>query len=168
MLPDRFGILLFRGKGFISAAIRFQTWGDYAHAALLVPGGNIIEAMQFAGVRIRELTDEDMAGADLYDVPCCSPKQWIDAADFAHDQIGKKYDYLGVMRFLDRRPGLDRDSWFCSELVFAALWNQGVQLLHKPAWKVNPTNLAESPETSIVRATVPRSGPMMPLEYRRR
>jgi hypothetical protein len=50
-------VLLFRGKGVISTLIRWQTRGEYSHAALLMPDGMIVESWQGAGVRVTSLSD---------------------------------------------------------------------------------------------------------------
>jgi len=149
MISGRFGIALYRGTGWISRIIRWQSRGDYAHAALLLPDDTLIEAMQFHGVRRR--VADDLHCADVFDIPGATSDEWLDAFDFANHQIGRSYDYLGVLRFLSRSPNAGRDSWFCSELVFAALWNAGVRLLDRiQPWAVSPSMLGTSPLLELI------------------
>jgi len=137
-------ILLFRGKGPISRAIRWQTRSQYSHAALQLPSGAIVESWQGAGVQYRE--DVSYANVDAFTVPSMTKDQWIVAAQFCLSHIGDRYDYRGVFRFLTRvKPRWD-NRWFCSELVFEALQQAGCRLLHNvTSGQVSPAMLSLSP-----------------------
>ncbi|HRQ87224.1 MAG TPA: hypothetical protein PLA50_00380 [Bacteroidia bacterium] len=146
MKPDlnQPAVLLFRGRGAISAAIRWQTRSEYSHAALMMPGGKIIESWQGAGVRTKMPTDWD--GIDFFGVFGMDEDEWRQAFDFALAQVGQGYDYRGVLRFVSRRETPENGRWFCSELVFAAIQHAGVDLLSRvPAANVSPGMLALSP-----------------------
>ena len=138
-------VLLFRGRGFISASIRWQTRSPYSHAALLYPDGKtIIEAWQFRGVQKREVIDWE--GIEVFEAPNLDAWRWEQIFHFAESKIGKRYDYRGVLRFLSRIPASTDDAWFCSELVFAAFQSAGWNLLHETtAGAVSPAMLALSP-----------------------
>lgn len=134
-------ILLYRGLG----VIRWQTRGDYGHAALRLRSGEVIEAQFRAGVVVREFDEND--GAQAFDVPDLNDEQADLVEKFARDQVGKPYDWLGVLRFISRRPERRwQDSWFCSELVFACFQAGGIDLLRDiQPWKVSPTHIGYSP-----------------------
>jgi uncharacterized protein YycO len=137
-------VLLFRGRGIVSTLIRWQTRGRYSHAALLTPGGEIIESWQFAGVRIKTITD--WRDVDRFTIPSMSGEQWNRALDFALSQVGKRYDYVGVARFISRERSPDNGRWFCSELVDAALRHAGVHLFERiESAEISPGLLAISP-----------------------
>ena len=143
-LQNRPAILLFRGKGLMSALIRWQTRSKYSHAALLTREGTVIEAWQFAGVREIEL--KSWEGVDAFDVEGLFNKDWDNVIDFARSKIGCKYDWLAIARFISRRSGIRNDRWFCSELVFAAFLRSGIRLLARiPMWKVHPGMLSYPP-----------------------
>jgi len=139
-------ILLFKGRGVISNLIRWQTNGQYSHAALQLPDGKIIEAWHKpAEVRIRPPL-KDWSNVDAFDVEGMTAKQWTLAAQWTQMQVGKKYDFGGVLRFVTRWRKEQDDKWFCSELVFAALKYAGVNLLERvQASQVSPTVLSFSP-----------------------
>lgn len=138
------GILLFHGRGLISALIRWQTRGRYSHAALLLPDGRIVEAWSGDGVRVKRLTD--WSGVDCYMIPGMTAAQWDDAIAFALDQLGKGYDYWAIVRFISRERMPDNDRWFCSELVFAAIEHAGVRLFERThSWSISPGTLEISP-----------------------
>lgn len=137
-------ILLFRGRGIVSALIRWQSRGQYSHAAILMPNGRIIESWQGAGVRIKKLTD--WSDIDAFTIPGMTIPQWDTAINYALRQVGKKYDYLGVARFVSRRPSPEDDKWFCSELVYRALQESGVHLFARlEPWAVSPALISHSP-----------------------
>jgi uncharacterized protein YycO len=63
----------------------------------------------------------------------------------AFGQIGKPYDWRGVLRFVSRKPHHVNGAWFCSELVFECLARSGVRLLDRiEASDVSPQLLSYS------------------------
>jgi uncharacterized protein YycO len=137
-------VLLFKGRGLISTAIRWQSRSIYSHAALLMRDGRIVESWQGAGVRTKTLTD--WSDIDVFDVAMLTDLEWDLAIDYALDLVGRGYDYKAVLRFVSRRPAADNDRWFCSELVFAAIESAGLPLLARTsAAAVSPGMLALSP-----------------------
>lgn len=139
-------ILLFRGRGIISAMIRWQTRSEYSHAAFFLPCGRIIESWQGSGVRIKTL--DDWHGVESFGVHGMTNEQWEQAISFAREQIGKKYDYRGVCRFVSRRKVPADDRWFCSELVAKALEVAGIKLFRNlDSTEISPGMIARSPLT---------------------
>ena len=98
--------------------------------------------MPFQGVR--KLTFwEDVSKIDFFLVT--GTYNNTRAVEFLEAQIGKGYDWYGILRFLPRWRK-DNDRWFCSELAFEALRRAGITLLRDiPATKVTPGGLASSP-----------------------
>jgi uncharacterized protein YycO len=140
-------ILLFRGRGLLSAAIRWQTRSRYSHAAILLHDEQtIIEAWPGAGVRAKSFNGwDDWDGIDYFSVDADFNSYRLE--NFLHAQLGKRYDYLGVLRFLSRDSDEDQKNkrWFCSELVFAAFAHAGVDLFRDTrAWEVSPGMLSKS------------------------
>lgn len=142
-------ILLYHGHGIIDTLIRWQTDGRVAHAALRNKG-EVIEARPKEGVIRRPYTAAD-AQAEAYAVPSMTDAEWRDAWSFANSQVGKKYDWLGIFRFLTRNKEQDPARWFCSELVFAAIDYSGPNLLERvPAYKVSPEGIRRSPLCNLL------------------
>jgi hypothetical protein len=138
-------ILLYRGHGLLSTLIRWQTDGRVAHSALRNKG-EVIEATPWRGVVKRPYALADAVWAEAYVIPSLSPAHWNLAWDFANAQLGKKYDWLGIFRFLTRNKDQNPKRWFCSELVFAALAYGYLELLARvPAYKVSPEAIRRSP-----------------------
>lgn len=124
-------VVLFKGRGVMSRLIEWQTNGDYSHAALLDEDNNTLyESWQTAGVRKKiNWSVSDDPTVDFFKF--AHTKAEADAIrSFAESQLGKKYDWLGVVRFVSRtqlRPDA-KEKWFCSEFVTAALAAAGIDL----------------------------------------
>jgi len=143
-------IALYQGKSVISRAIRVFNWSDYSHAAWMDPAdGTIIEAWHRGGVsHVPAFSTNHTPGTrvELYGVTGETPEQTAIIRAFLLDQVGKSYDYLGIMGFVFRSPRLhSKRRWFCSELVAEAYATAGLPLLRLPAFKVYPGMLAASP-----------------------
>ena len=138
-------ILLYRGTSTIDRLIQWQTRSPYSHAAIWLPSCSVVESANGIGVRHRVACTDD-ATADVFEVPSATAAQWMRAIDFCTAEIGCKYDWIGIARFLTRKPGGDPDKWFCSELVAAAFEFAGVPLLERiEPWAISPGLIAISP-----------------------
>jgi uncharacterized protein YycO len=139
-------ILLFKGRGMVSRLIRWQTNGIYSHVGLQRSDGRIIEAWHKpAKVRLRGRLS-DWRDVEAYEVVGATPEQLERAVAWAESQIGKKYDFGGVLRFVTRWRKKQDDKWFCSELVFQAFKEVDINLLDRiQSSQVSPTVLSFSP-----------------------
>lgn len=138
-----------QGNGFISRAIRFQTRGTYSHVSIVLPSGVVIEAREFKGVQsLSKLTPA--AGdnfVDVFDINRDLPNVQ-NGIEWLWRQVGKKYDYASVLRFLSRRQA-DKENagnWFCSDIGFAFVQQCGLDLLRdtEPC-ETHPVMLSKTP-----------------------
>lgn len=125
-------VVLFKGRGLMSRLIEWQTRGDYSHAALFDEDTNTLyESWQTDGVHKKKnwgRYDGD-ATVDFFKFQHTQAEAEAIRA-FLESQLGKKYDWLGVVRFVSRtqlKPDA-KEKWFCSELVTAALAAAGIRL----------------------------------------
>ena len=146
-------VLLYHGRGWVSRAVRWQTWGPYSHAAILMPCHEwLVESWWQGGVQ--HVPIRDWSGVDCYDVPSMTVFDWSVASDYAMRQVGCGYDFAGILRFIRRGRGCPDSRWFCSELVYAALAQAGTELFARiEPWQVSPSMLSYSPR--IVPDIVP-------------
>lgn len=148
-MTPRVFIVLYSGSSLISRLIRWQTRSEYSHAALLFEDDWFIEAREFSRVHATlGLQRKKGESVDIFTVEGMTFDQVHELRAFAVRQLGKKYDYRMVARFLSRRQQdrASRRKWFCSELVFAAFRHAGVSLLRATEpWEVSPGLLARSP-----------------------
>jgi uncharacterized protein YycO len=153
-------ILLFRGGDPISWVVKWQSRSIYSHAALLIPGTNsCIESYPGPGVRIRDLKAEDWANIDMYDVRGMTPEMWATAIEFARKQLGMKYDWWSVLRFVDKRAARENTRWFCSEICHKAIAEAGIRILERiPSAEVAPAHLGISP---LLVPVLPNSEPVI-------
>jgi uncharacterized protein YycO len=142
-------ILLFKGRGFVSWLIRFQTRSKYSHVAIVV-GDWLYEAWQGAGVRKVPYAEHVAKnGGDNVDVFRLDPGLPFDEAAalaYLEARVGKGYDYWGVIRFVTRRRMPANDKEFCSEYGFSAVLSGGVQLFRDTEpYEVSPGLFGRSP-----------------------
>lgn len=164
-------VALHRGSSWIGKLIEWQTRSHYSHAALVFAGPGeelehtadrnrparlceVVESREFHGVRITDgIVREPHTAVDLFSVPLLTTDQTSRLREFAHQHIGKPYDYLSVARFISRRSESihSKEKWFCSEFVFAAFQAAGLGpsrtglLRDTEAWEVSPGLLSKSP-----------------------
>jgi hypothetical protein len=141
-------VLLFRGRSLFAWLIKARTRSVYSHAGVVQrirTNGHsrvwVVEALEPFGVRAFPLERYVALGEEIdwfvLDDPTIDPEK---VADYAMDQVGKKYSVAGVwwsfswvaravqavfrLHRVTRRLA-NAKSWFCSELVAAALRHAG-------------------------------------------
>lgn len=137
-------VLLYHGTGLIDTIIRWQTWGSVAHAAIWDPNSGLIYEAVLEGVIKRQANATDFVTSESYTVN--DIVNWTKTLAFLDAQLKKPYDLRGLFQFLARSGGDTRSRWFCSDLVFEAIKQGGVELLARvPQNKVSPEQLRRSP-----------------------
>jgi len=160
-------IAAYKGISVFSRLICWFNRSPYSHIsvvdtnyAALIYNGREIEAWRGMVQESRPPYVAHKAGTqvDLFDVDLTA-EQCADVLSFLGRQIGKDYDWMGILHFVTRRSEytVDQDKWFCSELVAAAFAQAGKPLLERiPAYKVYPGMLVTSPHlTHRCTFTVP-------------
>ena len=148
-------VAAYRGKSFISRAIRWQTRGVYSHVAVMLSEREIVEAWHNpAEVRvIGSLSEGHTRGTpvDIFEIDIDS-QQCLAVRDFLLDQVGKPYDFAGVLRFLSRREKNNPDKWFCSELAFSAFRYAQLNLLERiEPHHVDPVTMMTTPYARFIK-----------------
>src|SRR4051794_17860996 len=85
--------------GIGSSLIRALTWSNFSHVDFVLPDGSLLGARQDGGVQVRPRNYAKFTAAISYMVD--APDKVLDAA---RSQIGKPYDWRGILNF-----GLHRD-----------------------------------------------------------
>jgi len=140
-------IALYKGTSALSRLIRWRTWSDYSHAAWVFPDGSVIEAWKGGVTHAPSILSAHASDTEvhLFALDLTIEQRWA-IQDFLIAQIGKPYDYAGILGFLAAAKTENPDRWFCSELLFSAVKQARINLLARiPAWKVYPGLLALSP-----------------------
>ena len=148
MMPHAL-IVLFSDHGPVASLIRFQTRSKYSHAAVWSPRRQLLwESRPGTGVRRITWTRNQArrSKASFFTVPSMTEAGMAEAMEWADRQVGKGYDYLGVLRFLSRETRDNRNRFFCSEFDFEFALRGGVLLLHNiQPYEVSPALLSFSP-----------------------
>ena len=145
-------VLASKGISLTSRLIRWWQWGfPYTHVAYCFVLRNpndpyVIEAWNY--VRSGFFSEVHTPGTEfaVYSVQV-TEEQKEKIEKFLQRQLGKPYDWLGILGFPLRSSKLERkDRWFCSELVFTAFKQAGVELLKNthPS-EVSPRLFLKSP-----------------------
>lgn len=152
------------GTGAVSAGIRAfeHLWRDDGwlptHAEVLMPDGTLLGAHLEGGVQARPvgydkatMTREmfvDLPFGACIDISAGSSRQFeIDRMEakfygFLRAQLGKPYDMTAIAAFVFDRDWRQADSWFCSELVAAALEECSyLPKLISPTNRITPSGL---------------------------
>lgn len=123
-----------------SLFLRGYLWSKWSHCAI-IDGDQVIEAATKNGVVSRPLVDllSESSAYEIVDFECANPQAVIDAA---RTQIGRPYDYFGILGIGFRRRWQDDDSWFCSELIAWAFDKAGYPMFSEDAFRITPRDLA--------------------------
>jgi uncharacterized protein YycO len=152
--------LAYHGTSFISRGIQFQTW-----AGLFPPGVSHI------GIRHRDqtVTEAWVGGVqhvesyktlhtkgtkvDVYRYHIGPWTPTIETVKNAEKwlacQVGKPYDYMGIVHFMDRHSHDDTKRWFCSKLAVSFAVKLGFPVFNEdttPEYKISPVVFTYSPE----------------------
>jgi uncharacterized protein YycO len=112
----------------------------------MLDDGSVIEAWQKGGVR--HIPDPFTGHSEGTVIDVFEVHDNFDAAKaeaFLVKQIGQKYDYSSVMRFVTRRKALDNRKKFCSELAELSLIAGGLRLLNGSPSEHSPRDTLLSP-----------------------
>lgn len=142
----------------LSWAIRAGSWSKWSHVAL-IDGEDVLEAVALHGVVRTPLATRKQQDTSWQVVTlACRDRQAI--IDAAATQLGKPYDYTGVIGIGLHRDWQQDDSWFCSELV-AWAFQQGGSPLFRPGasrrvtpqdiWMLAPADIC-SPARPVAQA----------------
>ena len=126
----------------------FEHGAAYSHVDAILPDGRLLGARSDniggapPGVQIR---DSGYTGTDPALVLRLPTPVALEVAFYAFltAQIGKPYDSMSILSFVDGRDWRTPDSWFCSELIAACLEKCGYfpYPLAAPANKITPADL---------------------------
>jgi uncharacterized protein YycO len=126
-------------KGWLGVMTKWWTDGPYSHAELVVgetaDGKSVCWSSTYLdkGVRRAELV-LDPADWDVIEIRT-TPAQEAAALAWFSQHEGEPYDTLGLLGFAWRHYEGEKDKWFCSEAVAAALG-------YREAWRYDPNTFA--------------------------
>lgn len=140
-------LLAYKGKSIVSKVIRTLTRSEYSHIAIELDDGGMIEAWQTAGVVERINYKEGHTPGTPVDVfKILGPLDTARTEKFLRDQVGAKYDWLNVFRFLYCKDAKENRRWFCSELAEYAVEEGFVTLLRGNKSHHSPRDTVMSPK----------------------
>jgi uncharacterized protein YycO len=136
------------GTGLPSRGIAWFSAGHFSHVDAILPDGSLLGARSDQiglvppGVQIRPPYYETWKERVVMTLPASSIYDSQFYA-FLKLQLGKPYDKTAIWGFVSGRDWREEDSWFCSELLSAALEVSGAcPNLYAPRNKITPAALA--------------------------
>jgi hypothetical protein len=136
------------GHALASAAIAWFSAGHFSHVDAVMPSGALLGSRSDGpggtpkGVYARPAAYEPWKLVVQINVPCTKTQEKKFYA-FLRAQVGKPYDHTAIFAFAVNRNWRDDDSWFCSELITAAMEKAKiVPELYLAANKVTPVACA--------------------------
>lgn len=140
----------YNGKSFTSWVISKKTWSDITHTSAFVNDSEVIEAWG-GGVVRRNWREGHTKGTRIRIMRVeCTKEQEEKFYAFLSAQLGKKYDFAGIMGFGLSANMANKDKWFCSELIFASAKYAEIELLARiEPYKVSPGLLDVSPQMKL-------------------
>lgn len=117
-------LIYLTGRGPLSTIIRHIDGGRWSHVGI-IDGDHVIEAVWTDGVRYRRLDSlmEDRPEHEILDVTL--PNE-AEALQWVRQQIGKPYDFTGVIGLGFGRNWQESSRWYCSELAVTAAVKGGL------------------------------------------
>ena len=147
----------YRGISLVSKAIKWFTRSNYSHVSYIDGSGQVYEAWP-PRARITPSYNVGHAAGTIIDLYRCpmSPTQEATMVAYLTGCIGIKYDFAGVLGFISRRAGAQRqDKLFCSEMIVDACRAAGVILIERtPSYAISPGHLSTSPLLSYSGSVV--------------
>jgi uncharacterized protein YycO len=137
MLIIRFADL---GWPAVSPLISWWTKHWSNHCDLMTGPDTMISALPLFGVQEWPQRVVAAKRVEYITVPC-TDEQARKAIAYARAQIGKPYDYGGVVSFPFRSSWRVQNRWFCSEITAAALEVAGVISVPKGVYRISPADL---------------------------
>jgi len=144
-------IALYKGKSWWpSRMIEWFSWSVYSHASIVhtTSEGMMVYEAWGVGVQKHKGWGEHEADTPIDLFRFREALTAVEEADIlfaAHRELGKAYDWRGVLSFVLRRRMQAKGAWFCSELVAHCCAEAGRLLLACPDWKIMPGDIAKSP-----------------------
>lgn len=138
---EHVAVIFGRDSSIQSRFVRTMLWSEWSHCGI-VDHDVVIEAQPSLGVVERPVTDfmDAYPNYGVIRIPTQNSKAVIDTA---RSQLGKGYDWLGVLGIAARhRYAEDTQAWFCSELIAWSFEHAGSPLFTKKPWRVTPADIA--------------------------
>lgn len=127
-----------RRKYIPAMLLRILTLSKFSHMAVLLDDNTVIEAAAFKGV-VRGSFENFTKIYDrviIQDLPLPNEEA---AINFLLEQVGKPYDWTAIFGIVFRNgKWTDLDSWFCSELVEAAVKVGGLDRFKEDISRIIP------------------------------
>jgi len=122
--------------------------GEWTHVGMYIGNDQVVEALKGSGVKITPLTNWSYPTKKCVEALRVKTTDEIrgKAVEFALRQEDKPYNLT-----LLSKNATEESSWYCSELVWAAYYNQGINIENGPDhWAITPTEILLDDDTEVI------------------
>jgi len=117
--------------------IRFFTFSKFSHVAIKISDTVIVDSTLASGVRAITTKEFIKHYPKYVELDVYIPNENL-AKDFLLSQIGKPYDLTAIFGMVLQRKWHEEDSWFCSELLEAAIKAGGKPRFRDDVYRITP------------------------------
>ena len=133
-------------KTLVSKIVRFFTRSEYSHVDYIFDTGEAYSSLPHTGVNYN--TDSNDVEV-MCEVEVESKKL---VENFLLSQQGKPYDLTAIFGFIFSRDWQEKDQWFCSELIAAAIQNGSSKPLYNTRLnRITPRDLFIHPSVKEIK-----------------
>lgn len=137
-------VIFSTGPQLGSWLLRTVLFSEWSHCGIVMEDGKtVIEASSKYGVV--ETPIEKFTRYGRWAILDCPVPDPVAAYAAARAELGKGYDWLGLLGLAITRELQDDDNWFCSELVQHVKNEGGLHDLRYGKWRVTPRDLWNLP-----------------------
>lgn len=128
-------------KGIGGILVSLFTFSKWNHSAIYFEDtGRVYDSTFFTGVRCTNIESykQKYPRHDIYYIRVPDEDS---AKKFAHEQLGKSYDWTALFGLVFRNSWEEPDSWFCSELAEATIKASGLTRFRDVVSKLVPKEI---------------------------
>lgn len=143
-------VISFRARTLIGKTIGLFTNSDFSHTAAYIGNGKYVHSNQ-KGVHLSPVSELNIEDIVVLRHKKARNKQLNKAIDWMVGEVGKKYDFLGlvgiglhILGLKKGNPWDHKNRYWCSELVADGYLNAGIYLpIPDTTWKVSPEDFMQ-------------------------
>lgn len=149
---EHINLLFTRNKKIGSILIRGITWSEWSHVEIMTDEQTVIGANIPVGV-VEVSLEERLSHCTEHQIVRVPVTEDIKrrVIEWARGQVGRPYDYLGLLSFFAKHDLNDDRSWFCSELVAAAFEHGGAPIFWPGStYRITPQDIYMLPYERVM------------------
>lgn len=130
-------VIFCRRRTLGTPIIRVATWSQWSHTGVITEDNTVLEAVAGGGV-IETPMSEFIARCTRFKIRNIEVPDPAAGIAWGRTQLGKSYDYLGVLGLGLHREWDSEDKWWCSEYTEAIIKHAGRERFYAHMNRITP------------------------------